>query len=183
MHIFKFTLPILQFDSRIFLSYPLSGGYSMCLKYSYIWDWTRVHETNPRTSFQIGGLRVSETRVMSFQGTRVKPHTPTSYPWCHTKVWHYHVHGTSRVCHGTHIYFKLGGWVENLKIQVVLFQAPPSSILLSDLNNEQIRNPRKGLLLSLLLKSRTRLQHLFVWHVSNSRVLNNVLWSFGIANW
>jgi hypothetical protein len=30
--------------------------------------------------FKIGGLRVSETRVMSFKGTRVKPHTPTSYP-------------------------------------------------------------------------------------------------------
>ena len=29
--------------------------------------------------FQIGGLGVSETRVMSSKGTRVKPHTPTSY--------------------------------------------------------------------------------------------------------
>jgi hypothetical protein len=38
----------------------------------------------------------------------------------------------------------------------------PSSILLSDLSNEQIRNPRKVLLMSLLLKSRTRLQHPFV---------------------
>ena len=47
----------------------------------------------------------------------------------------------------------------------------PSSILLSDLSNEQIRKPRKALLLSLLLKSYTRLQHPFVWHVSNSRVL------------
>jgi hypothetical protein len=38
----------------------------------------------------------------------------------------------------------------------------PSSILLSDLSNEQMRNPRKALLLSLLLKSCTRLQHPFV---------------------
>jgi hypothetical protein len=36
--IFQFTLPILQFDSRIFRSYPLSSGYSICLRYSYIWD-------------------------------------------------------------------------------------------------------------------------------------------------
>ena len=47
----------------------------------------------------------------------------------------------------------------------------PSSILLSDLSNEQIRSLRKALLRSLLLKSCTRLQHPFVWHVSNSRVL------------
>ena len=55
--------------------------------------------------FQIGGLGVSETRVMSHKSTRVKPHTPTSYlmmPYQSMAL--------------NHDYFKLGGWVENSKI-------------------------------------------------------------------
>ena len=82
---------------------------------------------------------------MSHKLTRVKPHTPTSYlmmPYQSMAL--------------NHDYFKLGGWVENSKITRRAHTSTPSSNLLSDLSNEQIRSLRKALL------SCTRLQHPFV---------------------
>ena len=84
--------------------------------------------------FQIGGLGVSGTRVMSHKLTRVKPHTPTSYlmmPYQSMAL--------------NHDYFKLGGWVENSKITGRAHASTPSSNLLSDLSNEQIKKPSQGL--------------------------------------
>ena len=87
---------------------------------------------------------------MSYQWTRVKPHTPTSY-----LMMPYQSMALTMM--------NSVGWVGGkFKDSGCALSSTPSSILLSDLSNEQIRNPRKGLLLSLLLKSRTRLQHLFV---------------------
>ena len=87
---------------------------------------------------------------MSYKGTRVKPHTPTSYlmmPYQNMAL----------------TMMNLVGWVGGkFKDSGCALSSTPSSILLSDLSNEQMRNPRKALLLSLLLKSCTRLQHPFV---------------------
>jgi hypothetical protein len=74
-------------------------------------------------------------------------------------------------------------FTRNSKILGCALSSTPSSNLLSYLSNEHIRNPRKALLRLLLLKSRTRLQHPFVWHVSNSRVLKHFHCSFDIAHW
>ena len=74
----------LAIDSRIIRSYPLSGGYSCRLRCSYIWDRTRMHETNPRTSFSNRWFRsVGDTchviEIDTCQNLTLQPplHTPT----------------------------------------------------------------------------------------------------------
>jgi hypothetical protein len=87
---------------------------------------------------------------MSYKWTRVKPHTPTSYlmmPYQNMVL----------------PMMNLVGWVGGkFKDSGCALSSTPSSILLSDFSNEHIRNPSKALLMSLLLKSCTRLQHPFV---------------------
>ena len=87
---------------------------------------------------------------MSYKSTRVKPHTPTSYlmmPYQNMALTMMNSVG------------RVGG---KFKDSGCALSSTPSSILLSDLSNEQMRNPRKALLMSLLLKSCTRLQYPFV---------------------
>ena len=87
---------------------------------------------------------------MSWKLTRVKPHTPTSYLMMPYQSMALPMMNSV-------------GWVGGkFKDSGCALSSTPSSILLSDLSNEQIRKPRKALLVSLLLKSCTRLQHPFV---------------------
>jgi len=87
---------------------------------------------------------------MSHKLARVKPQTPTSYLMMPNQSMALTMMNSV-------------GWVGGkFKDSGCALSSTPSSILLSDLSNEQIRSPRKALLQSLLLKSCTRLQHPFV---------------------
>jgi hypothetical protein len=93
-----------------------------------------MHETNPRTSFSNRWFRSVGDTCHVIQIDTCQTSHSSLLP--HDAIPRY---GTSRD------YFKLGGWVENSKITGRAHASTPSSNLLSDLSNEQIRKPSQGL--------------------------------------
>ena len=70
MHIFQFTLPILQLDSMILRSHPFSkGGTPFGLELHTSGIEPECMKLILGLVFQIGGLGVSETRATSIHDT------------------------------------------------------------------------------------------------------------------